>query len=406
MLTLLSQRRGSKVFVSIFRCSFSTSPSFSLKRLIKPFFLKFHPDRQLQQGLPDMAQKVNLAAIQNLNSYIDGVNKLMRQKNGQDGPNKYPFPNEKHTVEIEFVMAKKRNQEGMQPSQLGNKNTSSVSTSRRKLELRVPPMTMAPTSVKNHVTRQFLRLLRISDLPIPTSLSLYAEENGNDNEEYNDYNIGKKSWAHDIDNNTHDYPKQRQKRKMTAWEASRERFWERHNRNFDFKKFNQVYREALHDAENHLHTRNWIRDNPRLRRKLLANVLSNVKFKEIISPLERLVAYRRLLQFLDENFDDLLLEDMGKYYEEKFSILVSEPRSFNLSSSALRKRRKKKQILETGFCFTIHHNNRVTLSIPADFENNELKDELLQNMSDFMQTQGSGLDGDYYAAMFGQDTIV
>jgi len=112
------------------------------------------------------------------------------------------------------------------------------------------------------------------------------------------------------------------------------------------------------------------------------------------------------LQFLDENFDDLRLEDMGKYYEEKFFILVSEPRPFNISSSAIRKRRKKKQNLETGFCFTIHHNNRVTLSIPADFENNELKDELQRNMSDFIQAQGSGLDGDFYAAMFGQDTIV
>ena len=135
-------------------------------------------------------------------------------------------------------------------------------------------------------------------------------------------------------------------------------------------------------------------------------VLSNVNFKESISPLERLVAYRRLLRFLDENFDDLRLEDSGRYWEEQMTLLVSEPRPYNLSSSALRKRRKKNQNIETGYSFTIHHDNRVTVTIPVDFDNDELLQELLRNMVDFMQTQGTGLDGDYYAAMYEQDTII
>jgi hypothetical protein len=402
MLRSLSQRQRVETFVFLSRCS-SSSSSFSLKRLIKPFIVKCHPDMARQQGLPDSAQKINLAAIQNLNSYIDGVKKLIKKNNEY----KYPFPNDKHTVEIEFVMSKNQNQEGtIQSSQVGNKNQPNVSTSRRKLELRVPPMTMSSTSVQHHVTRQFLRLLRISDLPVPTSLSLYDEEDDNDDDRNHDNKSRSTSRAYDMNSSTNESPKQRQHRKMTPWEASRDRFWQRHNRNFDFMKFNQVYREAVQDAEIHLQTRHWIRDNPRLRQKLLANVLSNIKFKEMISPLERLVAYRRFLRFLDENFDDLRLEDMGKFYEEQISILVTEPRPYNLSSSALRKRRKKNQNLETGYCFTIHHNNRVTLSIPVDFENNELKDELQRNMSDFIQTQGSGLDGDYYAAMFGQETII
>lgn len=326
----------------------------------------------------------------------------MKQRN-----DKYPFPNEQHTVEIEFVIPMAKNQAETtqhQTSQttMGNKNNQFVvSTSRRKLELLVPPMAMPSVKVKNHVTRQFLRLLRISDLPVPASLSLYDEED-------DDYDNGQ---DHDTSSSSGSYerPKQgqrQQQRKMTPWEASRERFWKRHNRSFDFKKFNKVYEEALHDAEVHIRTRNWIRDNPRLRHKLLANVLSNVNFKESISPLERLVAYRRLLRFLDENFDDLRLEDSGRYWEEQMTLLVSEPRPYNLSSSALRKRRKKNQNIETGYSFTIHHDNRVTVTIPVDFDNNELLQELLRNMTDFMQTQGTGLDGDYYAAMYGQDTII
>ena len=132
-------------------------------------------------------------------------------------------------------------------------------------------------------------------------------------------------------------------------------------------------------------------------------VLSNVKFKESISPLERPVAYRRLMLFLDENFDDLRLEDAGRYWEEQTTLLVAESRPYNLSSSALRKRRKKNQHMETGYSFTIHHDNKVTVTIPADFDNNELLQELLRNMADFMQTQGTGLDGDFYSAMYGQD---
>ena len=88
-----------------------------------------------------------------------------------------------------------------------------------------------------------------------------------------DYDNGQ---DHDTSSSSGSYerPKQgqrQQQRKMTPWEASRERFWKRHNRSFDFKKFNKVYEEALHDAEVHIRTRNWIRDNPRLRHKLLAN---------------------------------------------------------------------------------------------------------------------------------------
>jgi len=364
-----------------------------------------------QQGLPETARKVNLEAIQNLNSYMDGVHKLM--KNDPVGP--YPFPNESHKVEIEFVMSMAKQQadtkspaEKSMGGSTKKNNPHIVSTSRRKLELLVPPMDMTPVNVKKHVARQFLRLLRISDLPAPGNLSPLLEDDDYDYDYYDD----------DVENGDQSArglgaarngggPNPRQRRKMTPWEASRERFWKRHNRTFDHKKFREVYREALHDAEVHVRTRNWIRDNPRLRHQLLAKVLSNVRFKESISALERLVAYRRLMRFLDENFDDLRLEDVGRYWEEQTTLLVAEPRPFNFSASALHKKRKKKnQHVETGYSFTVHHDNKVTVTIPVDFENNELLQELLRNISDFMQTQGTGLEGDFYSAMYGQDSIL
>lgn len=339
-----------------------------------------------QQGLSDSARTVNLQAIQNLNSYVDGVQKLI---NDDHTRSVYPFPSEKHTVDIEFVIP-------MSPdtttATVSSKNNESfvVSTSRRKLELLVPPMDMPPKRVQNYATRQFLKLLRISDLPVPAGVSVFDEA---EDEADDKLNLGAASSA--SSNN-------RKRRPVSAWEKSRERFWRRHRQSLDQQKFQKMYKEALHDAQVHVRTRNWIRDNPKLRHKLLANVLSNVEFAESISPLERLVAYRRLLRFLDEHFDELRLEDSGKYWEEQATILVGEPRPYNTSPSALRKlrnKRKKKQV-ETGYSFAVHHDNTVTVTIPIDFDNHELLQELLRNMQDFLQTQGTGLEGDYYSAMY------
>ena len=141
--------------------------------------------------------------------------------------------------------------------------------------------------------------------------------------------------------------------------------------------------------------------------------MSNIRFTESISPLERLVAYRRLLRFLDQHFDELRLEDSGKYWEEQMTLMVGEHRPYNTSPSALRKLRQKnlkkkhrQQHFETGYSFTIHHDNTVTVTIPIDFDHHELLQELLRNMQDFLQTQGTGLEGDYYSAMYGQEDSI
>ena len=78
----------------------SNNPT-SLKKLIQPFVMKCHPDMAKQQGLPKTAQQVNLKAIQNLNSYVDGT--ISFAKGGQ-----YPFSSYQSSgglMEIEFVMA-------------------------------------------------------------------------------------------------------------------------------------------------------------------------------------------------------------------------------------------------------------------------------------------------------------
>ena len=222
-----------------------------------------------QQGLPESARKVNLEAIQSLNSYVDGVHKLMKTNNI-----KYPFPSEGHTVEIEFVIPMGDNASNQQSSESKNpliptkkNNRFVVSTSRRKLELLAPPMDMPPAGVRNYAVRQFLRLLRISDLPVPASVALYEHE---ENEEEYNRDETSSSRRHGGDQEQQGQGPKRRK-PVSSWEASRERFWKRYQQNMDHQKFDRMYKEALHDAQVHIRTRNWIRDNPKLRHKLLAN---------------------------------------------------------------------------------------------------------------------------------------
>lgn len=122
------------------------------------------------------------------------------------------------------------------------------------------------------------------------------------------------------------------------------------------------------------------RNNPKARRVVLSKILSNIKFTDTVTPLERLVAYRRLLRLIDDNFDELSIEDFGKYWEE-LSIIITESRPFNTSSSAMKKRRERN--LETGYSFTIHHDDSVTVKVPVDFQDDELIQELQRNVGDF-----------------------
>jgi hypothetical protein len=209
--------------------STASNNSASLKKLIQPFVLKCHPDMARQQGLPKTAQQVNLKAIQNLNSYVDGTISLAK-----GGP--YPFSSYlTGLMEIEFVMAF---------SSAGTKSANPT-TSRRRVELQVPPRTLELNKVSPHVQRQVVKLLRMADLPVP---SLGIDDDGEE-DAYRDQDPSRISESWMADQVVH------KGRRKTAWERSRERFLSRLNWN----KFDAMYQEALHDAQAHLMTKNMIR---------------------------------------------------------------------------------------------------------------------------------------------------
>jgi len=350
-----------------------------------------------QQGLPQTAVAVNLKAIQNLNSYIDGVVALE-----QGGP--YSFSSA--VIDIEFVMAFSSHSKGTMTattmSTIPTTNTTNTTTtttastnaaqpttSRRRVELQVPQIQMSPHQVTTHVYRQVIKLLRMADLSIPKGVNLGTLENAYNDDDMNQSPTSSSDLNEEWIVDQVFQNERRQRPMMTRWDRSRDRFLRRIN----WTKFDQVYERALRDAQANLETRGLIRNNRRLRNQLLAKILSHVTFLETVQPLERLVAYRRLLRVLDEHFDHLQLESFGRYWEN-VQISVTESRPYNTSSSALRKRRQRH--LETGYRFTIHHDNSVTVQIPVDFQNDELIQELYRNVRDFYEwTQPDylGLEG-------------
>lgn len=309
-----------------------------------------------QQSLPKTAVQVNLKAIQNLNAYIDGIVEL-------EQAGKYSFPSP--LVEIEFVMAFAR---ATTPA------AAQPTTSRRRVELQVPPIQMPIDRVSKHVHHQVVKLLRMADLPVPKSNFNLEDDNDDERREHHSSDPDSTTGL-DEEWMVGQVMKERGK---TAWDRSRDRFLSR----FNWNKFDKVYQQALEDAQANLQTQGLIRDNPRLRKKLLAKILSHIRFTEAVEPIERLVAFRRLLRLLDENFDYLELESFGGYWED-LQILMTESRPYNTSSSAMRKRRQRH--LETGYKFTIHHDNSVTVQIPVDFRNDELIQELHRNVNDFCE---------------------
>ena len=355
-----------------------------------------------QQGLNTSAQKLNLRAIQNLNSYVDGI---ITMQGGNSNINvsatptstisKYPFDRNVSLMSIEFVLALDE-QPSMNKKASGD---SKITTSRRMVELQLPPPHATTVDVQSLAARQLSKLLHIAGLPASKTLiqlknqSLMQDHQrdgyyfDDENDDFFGENVGL----------TREEQEQRRRhgggrrRYKTVWEQSRDAF----TANIDWKKFDQLYEEAHRDMEADYMTAGLIRDNPKRRRELLATILQRVQViadTDAVSTLDKLVTLRRLYHILDDNFDLLQLEECGRFWET-VNIILQGPRPYNSSSTALHKRASQK--LDTGFGYTIHHDNTMTIRIPIDFKDQELINELDRNVWDFynlMQKDFAGVE--------------
>jgi hypothetical protein len=205
----------------------------------------------------------------------------------------------------------------------------------------------------------------------------------------------------------------RRERPKTPYEISRDKY----TANIPWHNYQKLYDEAVAEMNANYATRGLISKHPGRRRAMIARILSNIRIQKssseneddepeqpTISFVEQLVAFRRLTILLDNNFDKLQMEEFGQMWESS-RIVLTEPRQYNTSRSALFKRKAAmtsasstsddstaSNALATGYSFTLHPNLSVTITIPIDFRDDELIDELDSNVWDFYNYIGDGTE--------------
>jgi len=342
----------------------------SLKNMIKPFFLKCHPDVQLTTA----AKRVNLQALQTINGLLD-VTQATCEGRVVEWPD---------SLEIEFLITLEERVK---------KDIVDI-TSRRKVELSLPPQSLrnlvvqardarATRRLQHHVRQEFAKLLKVAGLPVPVVLEQEDDDDPMD-----------QVWKEELD-----FMGERTTRTFSSrYEQSRQRFV----KNVDWKRIHCLTREAVADMEADLATEGSVRENAKRRQAVITNILSKIRVEENVEipMVEQLICFRRLSLILQDNFDELYMEDMGRMWEN-LVIILKGPRDYNTSSSAMRKRTKRAQ--ETGYQFSYGANGVVTIHIPIDFTDEELVAELDRNLWDFYNLVGDGVE-DLYPKWFTQQS--
>jgi hypothetical protein len=410
----MSQHPRSGLHRSLHQYRLSTSSSSSsdaiskLRNLIKPFLLKCHPDVHVASS----NKKINLTAIQNLNAYLDTIQSISSGKQVMK-------PDGEPVVEVDFIIVMEGNagrKTKKKDAMTNFVNGTFGNFSRRKVELALPPFQLclnlanhatSNTSVVQQLQRRLLqhtryelgKLLRIAGLPIPTPdyddgydendsivegiLGGFKQE---DDDEYKGYSSPENSDNGNVFRRSHHVRKRPTAAPKTAYEKSRDRFTAR----IQWHNYDKLYKEAVAGMNADVLTRGLIAKSSVRRRAMIARILSNVRLKYAenddtpskISFTEQLVTFRRLSLLLETHFEELQMEEFGAMWESS-RIVLTEPRTYNISGSSTRKRRSSNSAAESGYSFTLHPDLSVTITIPIDFHDDELIDELDSNVWDF-----------------------
>lgn len=323
--------------------------------MIKPFFLKCHPDVQPTVS----AKRINLQALQTINGLLD-VTQATCQGRVVEWPN---------SVEIQFLIT----------IQEQVKKDVIETTSRRRVELMLPPSSLRNAVVQTrdaraiqqlhrHVQLELAKLLKVAGLPVPVVL-----ENNDSNDALDSV------WNEELQGTVSP--------STSRYEQSRRQFVQ----NVDWKRIHRMTHEAVADMKADLATEGSVQENAQRRQAVITNILAKVRVEQgvDIPMVEQLICFRRLSLILEDNFEELYMEDMGRMWENLIIVLTG-PRDYNTSSSAMRKRTKRAQ--ETGYQFSYSASGVVTIHIPIEFGDEELVAQLDRNLWDFYNIVGNGVE--------------
>lgn len=394
------------------------SSKLTLKQLIRPFLMKFHPDRQgiENEKLTSIAREVNLEALQTLNGMIDTIDQIY---NRAAEPSKFSLRGRldlKKKYLIEFLVSTddgkgvvKRPKDVPISSRrsvellFSDKDISAVNTVDNDGKYSVS----AALALRVKAMREISKLLRVAGLQIPKDLESQIEAQSIETQTesmsireqllHEELNLQSNQFGRNFGHGT---------RPKSQYELSREKYM----RSTDFKKYNEMYDEALKDMEKDLATEGLMSMSEERMQRFVAEVISRVRVHEShihepsLDVLQQLIAIRRLSLLLSDNFETLEMEDMGRLWESIYIVLIPERKAKEIKTGLPYSRLKRlKKGKESGYKFAYNADDSVTAFVPIDFLDDELIKEFKTHLSDFYSLclSRGGLD-DYFPSYYSE----
>lgn len=402
----------------------------SLKKLIRPFLMKFHPDRQSignSSSNTELARSVNQKAIQAVNGLVDTVDAIVTRA---CEPSKHKIKGRldlQKLYTIEFLVHSDEGKVGIKkPKELPIASRRSVDLIFTNRDIDSVNLVDAngKYSVENAIhlkvkaMREISKLLRVSGLNVPMNLQSQMKKLSEDSRTSIQASILHDELGLGGDGQSGKFGSTKPK---SEFERSKQRFME----SVDWNKYNKLYDEAVIDMDKDIATEGLIAMSKERKSRLVSEVVSRVRVfdasKDSISnsehyevngldPLHQLIAIRRLSLLLMDNFDELEMEDMGKLYETIQIVLTPERKTKETISVPYSRVRRLRKGIESGFKFSYISDDAVVVYVPIDFKDDEFIQEMKSHLGDFFTLclSKGGMDDflpQYYSEFRGQSNI-
>eukprot|EP00979_Chaetoceros_neogracilis_P015080 scaffold5354_cov234-Chaetoceros_neogracile.AAC.5 len=406
----------------------------SLKKLVRPFLMKFHPDRQEVESKQntEIAREVNQKALQTINGMIDTVDQVY---NRAADPSRYTTKGRidvQNNYTVEFLVHSEAGMNGVKkPKNVPIASRRSVELVFRNREINSVQMidsngnysVQAAAALKVKAMKEIAKLLRVAGLQIPKNLHSHLEEVSKEaaNPQMSQHaRLLQDELNFDGDNEVQSNLGRSfnygSTRPLSPFEKSRQKYKE----SVDWNKYNEVYKDAVKDMEKDLATEGLISMNEERKQRLVAEIISRIRvfnpfiddksnwmkgdeMSESLDVLHQLIAIRRLSLLLNDNFQELEMEEMGRLWETLIFVFVPERKAREQGKTGLPYSRLKRlrKGTESGFKFSYHADDRVTVYVPIDFLDDEFLGELKSHLSDFysMCLSKGGLE-DYFPSNY------
>jgi hypothetical protein len=367
----------------------------TLKQLVRPFLMSFHPDRQGSHST-NLKREVNLKAIQTINGMVDTVDQIYTRA---IDPLKVKTRGRielepKYT--IEFLVNSSTDRKGIKRPKdepvATRRSIDLVFSEQERQSVQVVDVhgnysTIAAKALRIRAMKEIVKLLRVAGLPVPADLNTQLDTEADTLLRSNadltphermlrdEFNIGRRNDQH----------------QMSPYERSRQRYMSQ----IDWKKHEKMYQSAMEDMKRDIATQGLIEKNEERKQRLIAQVISTIRIHdtvdknseeyESLDALHQLIAIRRLSLLFHDNFSELEMEDMSRIWENTLIVLTPARKSHKEGKRGLpySRLRRLKEGRESGFKFSYNSNDSITIFIPIDFMDDEILGELKRHLSDF-----------------------